>query len=336
MKYKTYTPPFKISSKVLTLVADICEKLGQLSVLEPDESLRLRRINKIKTVQGSLAIEGNTLNEEQISALLDGKVVIAPAFEIQEAHNAIKAYEELDDINPLSENDLLKSHSVLMNGLLEGAGAYRRKGAGISNGNVMIHIAPGADMVPGLMTNLFDWLNSTDVHPLIASCVFHYEFEFIHPFEDGNGRMGRLWQTAILNGWKSIFAGLPVENMIYRNQKDYYRALNASTQSGSSTPFIEFMLQIISDTIQSDQVNDQVSDQVNCLISVMSKESYKAVELMDLLGLSHRPTFRKNYLRPALEMRLIERTIPDKPNSRLQKYRLTAKGKQYKGNSNDI
>ena len=332
---ESYKPPFTISSAILSLVATICEKLGRLSVLDHEAELRLRRINKIKTVQGSLAIEGNTLDEDQISALLDGKIVIAPAHEIQEAHNAIKAYDLLGAWRPNSESSLLKAHDVLMQGLLDAPGSYRNKGVGVTNGNDVVHFAPPADRVPYLMKELFSWLNKTDIHPLIASSVFHYEFEFIHPFTDGNGRMGRLWQTAILNQWNPLFTNLPVGNMIYKSQQAYYSALNESTAKGSCDAFIEFMLNVINETIENDQDSDQVSDQVSKLLFTMSDSSYKALELMEKLKLSHRPTFRKNYLTPTLKSGLIERTIPDKPNSKLQKYRLTTKGKSYKSRNQE-
>ena len=194
----------------------------------------------------------------------------------------------------------------------------------------VVHMAPPANQVPRLMADLLEWLNDREIHPLIQSSVFHYEFEFIHPFADGNGRMGRLWQTLILSGWNSIFANIPVESLIYQNQKAYYEALQASTDRADSAPFIEFILQMILDAIldstESAQDNDhataQASDQVQRLISAMKQEDYTLADLMELLGLTHRATFQKNYLNPAIEAGLIERTIPDKPKSPKQRYRL--------------
>jgi len=317
-----YQPPHTITSRIIALVAEISEKLGRLSALQKNEVLHLRRINQIKTIRGSLAIEGNTLDEDQISAILDGKRVIAPPREIKEASNAINVYNMLPKFNPQSEIDLLKAHSVLMESLVDKPGSYRSKGVGITDGSNILHMAPPAERVPYLIHDLFEWVKKTDSHPLIYSSVFHYEFEFIHPFGDGNGRMGRLWQTSMLTQWNSLFINLPIENIIYQNQKSYYHALNQSTANADSSPFIEFILDIINETIETDQVSDQVSDQVKNLLSAMNGGEQKALELMKILGLSHRPTFRKNYLNPALNAGLIEMTIPDKPNSNLQKYRL--------------
>ena len=198
------------------------------------------------------------------------------------------------------------------------------------SGDRVVHMAPPANQINRLMVDLLDWLNDSEVHPLIQSSVFHYEFEFIHPFADGNGRMGRLWQTLILSRWNPIFANIPVESLIYQNQKAYYEALQASTDRTDSAPFIEFILQMILDAIlsstdtaqDSDHVPAQVNVQVQRLLSAMKQEDYTLAELMQLVGLNHRATFQKNYLNPAIEADLIERTIPDKPKSPKQRYRL--------------
>lgn len=334
-----YQPPYTINSTILILVAQISEAVGQLTVLSQiQESLRLRRVNRIRTIQGSLAIEGNTLNEAQITAILDGKQVIAPPKEIQEVRNAIKAYEAFQQWQPASEQDLLQAHQILMAGLIDEIGQYRRGGVGVMSGNEVIHMAPPAGQVPRLMGDLLQWLAQSNEHPLIQSSIFHYEFEFIHPFADGNGRMGRLWQTLILSRWNPIFANIPVESLIYQHQQAYYAALQASTDQTDVAPFIEFMLQMIFDAIRtsgtltvhsvqaSDQVIDhvtvQASDQVKRLLAVMQQQDYSLTELMQLVGLVHRPTFQKNYINPALEAGLIERTQPDKPKSPQQRYRL--------------
>ena len=197
---------------------------------------------------------------------------------------------------------------------------------------VIHHIdGPPAEYVPQHMANLLAWLGDADEHPLIASSVFHYEFEFIHPFEDGNGRMGRLWQTLILTRWKSLFASIPVESLVHARQDDYYRAIRESSAAGASTSFIVFMLEIILEALRvswvSDQVGDQVSDQVAQLIAALRTGSKSATELMAAIGLSHRPTFRKNYLRPAMSAGLVEMTRPESPTAKNQKYRLTARGR---------
>jgi Fic family protein len=194
----------------------------------------------------------------------------------------------------------------------------------------VIHVAPPADRVQTLMLDLFRWLESTDVHPLIASSVFHYEFEFIHPFADGNGRMGRLWQTLILSRWKPVLAYLPVETVIRNRQEEYYNVLAASDHSADSTTFVDFMLKAIKEALDevvtTDQVSDQVNDQVKRVLQVLRNGELSALDLMKALELSHRPTFRNNYLHPAMKNGFIEMTIPDKPNSRIQKYRITSKG----------
>ena len=327
----SYQPPFTLSSKLLNLVAEISEQLGRLSVLQDNKNtesgLRLRRINRIRTIQGSLAIEGNTLSEEQITAILEGKPVIAPPREVQEARNALKAYEQFEQWQSASKKDLLKAHQTLMLGLIDDAGQYRQKGVGVMKGKQVVHMAPQADRVSKLMSNLLAWLKISDAHPLIASSVFHYEFEFIHPFSDGNGRMGRLWQTLILSEWKPLFKYLPVESMVYANQSDYYIALNKSTEISDSAPFIEFMLERILDACMSSnpsatpQVTPQLTPQVKQLLSIMQGELSRE-DLQSALGLKDRKSFRERYLLPALEQGLIEMTIPEKPNSSLQKYRL--------------
>jgi len=196
---KSYQPPYTITPSIIRLIAEIGESIGRLSAkTENAKSLKLRRINRIRTIQGSLAIEGNTLSEEQITAILEGKRVIAPPREVQEVRNAIAAYDQFDKWRPTKEKDLLTAHTVFMKGLIDDTGNYRCGGVGVMSGNKVIHMAPQASRVPKLMGDLLQWLDTTDQHPLIISSVFHYEFEFIHPFEDGNGRMGRLWQTLIL------------------------------------------------------------------------------------------------------------------------------------------
>ena len=252
MPKRRYQPPFTLTSDLVTLVADIAEHVGRLSA-QPDAGmdLRLRRINRIRTVTGSLAIEGNTLTEEQITALLEGKAVIAPPRELQEARNALSVYERLSQWDAHEEDDLLAAHRQLMLGLLDHPGAYRCGGVGIMGDGKVLHMAPPANRVPRLMGQLFDWLANTREHPLIASSVFHYEFEFIHPFADGNGRMGRLWQTLLLSRWQPAFAWLPVESLVHQQQGAYYQALNASTNASDSAPFIRFMLGCILEAVRN-------------------------------------------------------------------------------------
>ena len=323
--------PYAITADILFLVERIGAAIGRAEAAGVSRDARLRRTNRIRTIRGSLAIEGNTLSEEEISSILDGKPVAAPLRDIQEARNAIKAYDQYRQWDPASEADLLQAHQILMAGLLDVPGQYRRTGVGVMGGGVIHHIGPPAEYVPQHMANLLAWLGDADEHPLIASSVFHYEFEFIHPFEDGNGRMGRLWQTLILTRWKSLFASIPVESLVHARQDDYYRAIRQSSAAGASTSFIVFMLEIILEALRvsgvNDQVSDQVSDQVARLIAALGTGSRSAVELMGIIGLSHRPTFRKNYLHPAMSAGLVEMTRPESPTAKNQKYRLAVRGR---------
>jgi Fic family protein len=320
-------PPFTITPSILDLVAQIAEKVGSLGLGDDASSTpKLRRENRIKSIHASLAIENNTLSLEQVTALLDGKHVLGPAKEIQEVRNAFSAYDQLTEWKPHQLKHLLIAHRLMMDKLVDHPGTFRSGGVGIAKGDKVVHVAPPATMVKGLVNDLLTWLKTTDVHPLIASCVFHYEFEFIHPFADGNGRIGRLWQTLILSTWKAPLAYLPTEDLIRKNQQEYYDVLAICDQTADSSAFIEFilklLLQALNQTHITDQVSDQVTDQVKFLIKILKNGPLSAADCMQKLNLSHRPTFRKNYLNPALTAHLIERTIPDKPNSRLQKYRV--------------
>ncbi|MEW7277476.1 Fic family protein [Aquimarina sp. 2201CG1-2-11] len=244
-------PPYSITENILSLVAQISEKIGEINAYYLHKpTTELRKKNRIKTIQASLEIEGNTLTEEQITALLDNKRVLAPQKDILEVQNAIKVYELLQELNPHKLNDLCKAHKCLMNGLIDTAGKLRIKNVGIVKGSEVAHIAPGGNMVKGLMNDLFDYLQNENDLILIKSCVFHYELEFIHPFIDGNGRIGRLWQTLILMEQYPVFEYLPVETLIKNKQEEYYNVLAISDKSGNSTSFIEFMLAIILEALE--------------------------------------------------------------------------------------
>lgn len=247
-----YVPPFTFSEKAITLVAEIAAALERYKiVMEGPDGVRLRKINHIRTVRGTTAIEGNTLSEEQVSAVLEGKRVVAPRREIDEIKGAHEAYCLLGKINPLSLKDILKVQSVMMNGLVDGAGGLRDRGVGVVDGfGNVLHMAPPASRVSELLGDLLDWAKSSTLHPLVKSCVFHYEFEFIHPFLDGNGRMGRFLQTAILGSWNELFFAAPIENIVYCNQAEYYEAIQQSTSKADSGPFMDFMLARILETIK--------------------------------------------------------------------------------------
>lgn len=324
----SYHPPCAITPALLNLVAEISELIGTLNVSigNDKQSLRLRRINRIRSIRGSLAIEGNTLSEQQITAILEGKRVLAPPREILEVQNALRVYEKLLTWSPEQERHLLEAHRILMKGLIKEAGCYRRGGVGIMAGKQLIHMAPPASRVPALMRDLLGWINRSAHHPLITGAIFHYEFEFIHPFSDGNGRMGRLWQTIILSRWRKLFADLPVENIIHQHQRAYYQAIGESNRRGNSQPFVLFMLKMIRKALleSTPQVAPQVTPQVERLVKVLRKHGdvMSRAELQAALDLKDRKSFRLRYLQPALDTGLVVMTIPDKPNSRLQQYRL--------------
>ena len=239
-------PPYDINSNILKLITSISEKIGEVNASFLNKpSPKLRKQNKIKTIHSSLKIEGNTLTEEQITAILENKRVIGPQKDIKEVLNAIEIYENLEQFSPDSEKSFLKAHQILMSNLIEKAGKYRNQGVGIVKGSKVEHLAPPFENVPFLMKNLFDYLKNSAEIELIKSCVFHYEMEFIHPFLDGNGRMGRLWQTLILMEKYPVFEYLPFETLISKDQEKYYSALSESDKSGKSTKFIEYMLNVI-------------------------------------------------------------------------------------------
>jgi Fic family protein len=337
-----YQPPFQITPTILSLVAEISEQLGRWSANlgEGDEGLspQLRRGNRIRTIQASLAIEHNSLTLEQVTAVLDGKRVLGLPREIQEVRNAFAAYEQLPQWQPINPNHLLAAHGLLMQGMVDDAGRWRHSGVGIYQEQQLVHMAPPASQVQRLMSDLLDWLKRSTVHPLVASCVFHYEFEFIHPFSDGNGRMGRLWQTLILSNWKPALAYLPVETVIRNQQSEYYSALSAADQASDATGFVEFMLQALLASMQEvvlatpdneslapsrHQVGTKLklsADQLAVFVQIEGEMSL--VELMALLNRKDRTKFRQQVLSPLLELGLVEATIPDKPTSSRQKYRL--------------
>ena len=278
----SYKPPYTITPKITNLVAQISEAIGSYYA---HENLRLHRVNRIKTIHGTLAIEGNTLSTEQVTAVLEGKPVVAPINEVQEVRNALKAYELLDTLDPCKVDDLLKAHATMEVGLIDEIGCFRKGGAGVVSGKTVIHYAPDAERVPFLVNDLFEWLRTTDEHPLIASCVFHYEFEFIHPFADGNGRTGRLWQTLILSRWRSIFKNLPIENIVYKYQKEYYKAIAVSGGKAGCTPFVEFILGVIAETLTTQETTRKTTQEI-ILEAIARNPSITRAELAEVVGIS--------------------------------------------------
>lgn len=260
---KNKKPPFEITNTIINSIAEISELVGQLTSMDKLSSNPvLRRTNRIRTIHGSLAIEQNTLSLEQVTAVLNGRQVLAPPKDIAEVKNAYEIYERLDELDPYSVDDLLIAHGIMTRGLVEESGVFRSKPVGVvdQEGHVL-HFGTLPQYVPNLVRELLDWVENSDMHMLIRSCVFHYELELIHPFADGNGRVGRLWHTLLLSKWNSAFAWLPVESMIYAHQQEYYKAINKANDAGESTIFIEFMLSTIkASLIDAIKTSDEMSD----------------------------------------------------------------------------
>ena len=282
-----YIPPFNITEKILHQISEISEQVGSLNSRIGNDvpSPMLRKENRIKTIQSSLAIENNSLSIDQVTAILEGKRVMGAPNEIQEVKNAIDAYELLLELDPFKEKDLLRAHRLMMTDLVKENGRYRQGGVGVFDGKKCIHLAPSADRVPMLMADLLGWVKKTKTHPLISSCVFHYEFEFIHPFADGNGRMGRMWQTLLLMKWKPIFAWIPVETIVKEHQQEYYAAIAKSDTDANSTAFITFMLQCLKLAIREMAESNQKSNQK--ILAAIQRNPFVTIrELQEATGLS--------------------------------------------------
>ena len=316
-----YTPPFEITSRIIELISNISEKVGEItSIQNSPYHIQLRKENRIKTIHSSLAIENNSLSLEQITAIIEGKKVLGNPNEIKEVKNSIQAYDLLLTLNPYKEKDLLKAHKLMMQDLVENSGKYRTDGVGIFDGENVVHVAPPAKRIPELMADLFEWLKTSDVHPLIKSCVVHYEFEVIHPFQDGNGRMGRLWQTVILKEWKEVFAWLPVETLVKENQKEYYSVLGVSDSVANSTKFIEFMLSVILNTINeiietekkvTVKVTQKVTgNQKKILEAIRKNSSITQEELAEIVGITRKSIISN--MKKLQENGLIKRIGADK------------------------
>ena len=307
-----YTPPFHITEKIANLTAEIAEKVGSISATIGDiPHPKLRKENRIKTIQSSLAIENNTLSIEQVTAIVEGKRVLGSPQEIQEVKNAFETYEHLLTFNPYSGQDLLMAHQILMKELVKDNGIYRSRSVGISDGNNIIHVAPPSDRVPYLVNDLLLWIENSELNPLIKSCVFHYEFEFIHPFSDGNGRMGRLWQTLILADWKQLFAWIPVESIVKQNQTEYYQALQSADSNGDSTIFIEFMLKSILHAVEDLQETQHVGVNVGANVGVNENM------ILDLIKTNSKITAKEITLHLNISLRQVQRLLASLKKNKL-------------------
>ena len=325
-----YVPPYTITNTMLEYVSSIMEKIGKLDNYTNFEKMpNLRRNNRIKSIHSSLAIEANSLSLDQVKAVISGKSVIGPEKEIQEVLNAYKAYEIINDLNPYSIKDLKRVHKVLTDKTIELSGTFRTGNEGVFDGaGNCIHVCPPPEQLDYLMKQLFDWMkkNKDEIHPLILSSIFHYEFVFIHPFCDGNGRTARLWQNVLLTNWKSFFEYLPIESQIKKYQEEYYTAISNCHKSVNSNEFIEFMLKMIDKVLKEllETSTIQLTEKsvnINKLLNVMEYGvPMTANEIMEKLEIKSKETLRSTYLDPAIEKGVVELTIPDKPTSKNQMY----------------
>ncbi|MGM9813545.1 MAG: Fic family protein [Candidatus Enteromonas sp.] len=325
-----YEPPFVLNNEMMNLVSGIMEKVGKINVFnELDKLPVLRKQNRIRSIHSSCAIEANSLSLEQVNDVINGKAVVGPRKDIIEVKNAVKAYDDIERIDPYSKEDLLRIHGVIGDKVIPNAGEFRTGNEGVQdeNGNV-VFIAPPPQFVDGLMTDLMSWMNDNKerIHPLILSSVFHYEFVFIHPFRDGNGRTVRLWQSALLGKWNKAFYYLPIENHIKDHQKEYYDAIAQSHVDGNSNPFVVFMLKMIDSSLEELMQNASIyasnSIYAKKLLSLMPIETWlTAKEILGLLKIKSKETLRKNYLSPLIGQGHIVLELPDKPTSRNQRYK---------------
>lgn len=329
-----YEPPFTSTESMFDLIFDISSRLTEIKlighgVLTP----KLRKTNQVKSIQSSLAIEQNTLSLEQVTAIIEGKRILGNPREIREVKNAFEVYHHSLEFNPMSIKDLLKAHRMMMEDLITENGRFRSGDVGVFAGAAVVHIAPPARLVPGEIQDLFEWYQASKLHPLIKSCIFHHEFEFIHPFADGNGRMGRLWHSLLLGSWNEIFYWLPIEDLIRERQQEYYNAIEKSNKVADSQYFVEFMLQIILDSLEDlesvgtfdESVFEDLPDNYIELIKLLGSDELSLAEIMVLMDFKHKPSFRKKYIIPALQDGVLEMTNPNQPNNPNQKYRLTNK-----------
>lgn len=325
-----YVPPYTITNTMLEYVSSIMEKIGKLDNYTNFEKMpNLRRNNRIKSIHSSLAIEANSLSLDQVKAVISGKSVIGPEKEIQEVLNAYKAYEMINDLNPYSIKDLKRVHKILTDKTIELSGTFRTGNEGVFDGaGNCIHVCPPPEQLDYLIKQLFEWMkkNKDEIHPLILSSIFHYEFVFIHPFSDGNGRTARLWQNVLLTNWKSFFEYLPIESQIKKYQEEYYTAISNCHKSVNSNEFIEFMLKMIDKVLKEllETSTIQLTEKsvnINKLLSVMEYGvPMTANEIMEKLEIKSKETLRSTYLDPAIEEGVVELTIPDKPTSKNQMY----------------
>ena len=308
----TYSPPFHMTDEITNLISEISEMLGALSVdthFSPDPVLR--RKNRMRTIHSSLAIEQNTLSLDQVTAVIEGKRVFGPPKDIQEVKNAFEAYERMGALDPLSLDDLLTAHRLMMRDLTPDAGCFRSGNVGVFQGDQLVHAGTPAQYVPEVMSQLFSWLRSATVHPLVKGCLFHFEFETIHPFSDGNGRTGRLWHSLILQQWRPILAWLPVESMVREHQEEYYQTLNGGQRQGDGTDFTAFMLRMLRGTLEEIRQDQQLHDAINGVDHGVDHQEQTRRSLLAIVKQRPRSSAREIALLMNMSPRQIQRVMAD-------------------------
>lgn len=335
-------PPYTITEKTADYLAKIVETVTRLDLgTDFKRDIRLHRENRVRTIYSSLAIEGNSLTLDEVTATIEGKVIAGKHADIKEVKNAYEAYDRIMTFDPYSIGDFLKAHNLMTEGLVSESGKFRSGDVGVFDGEVAVHIGARPQFVPQLMEQLFDWAKESELHPVLKSAILHYEIETIHPFADGNGRMGRLWQTLLLARWNNIFAWIPMESVLYRNRPQYYQAIRDAGKANDSSVFIEFTLSALLDIIIAQEKHmvehkdkhkdkhkdERLSDTMILVLKALEAKSLSRKDIFAAIGMkSDFRAFKRN-VEPLLIDEYIEMTLPDKPNSKLQKYRLTEKGK---------
>jgi len=330
-------PHYTITEKAADYLAKIVETVTRLEYGTGfKRDIRLHRENRVRTIYSSLAIEGNSLTLGEVTAVIEGKIVAGKQTEIKEVKNAYEAYDKIMTFDPYAIKDFLKAHKLMTEGLVEESGRFRGGDVGVFDGDVVVHIGARPQFIYELIKELFDWAKKSDLHPVLKSAILHYEIETIHPFADGNGRIGRLWQTLLLSKWNAIFAWVPMESVLYQNRQQYYQAIEAARKANDSSVFIEFTLSALYEIIadqEKRQVKHQERRQVDLTgtqIDVLKSLKYKTLsrkEIFVAIGMRGDSRSFKRHIEPLMEAGLIEMIVPDKPNSRLQKYWLTDRGK---------
>lgn len=319
-------PQYQLTDQIALLIGEITELVVKLQ-LSPALPFRLRKIKHIQTIQATCAIEQNTLSLAQVSTVFSGKPVVGTKQEILEVKQAFAAYAQLPELNPYSTTDMLTCHKTLMENLTEQAGTWRTTNVGVVANGEIIHYGALPAFVPDFIKDLLTWVQSHDTHPLVKAAVFHYEFEYIHPFADGNGRMGRLWQTLLLYQWRPIFQFIPVESLIHRRQQEYYAVFNQCNKDNDCASFIEFILGCIKTALtelatEVDTPTFELPEPLQILRKLKANTPYALTEMMNILNFTSRTTFRRKVLVPALEAGVLEMKYPDQPSHPRQKYTL--------------